>query len=176
MQDVRESKKFREREKRFSETRGETRETRIRGLSVRAGGIAIVEIEGFTREIRGERVRSVNSRGISVILSFSLLSLSLPFAGKKENEQLSGGHFVFPARCAVLICPVNPGLVLERSVPAAGGQRARGERRRGAPWAVRTRSRVDDVASGNDRSSRQVTSGEVRLILTGVCMCVYVYV
>lgn len=109
-------------------------------------------------------------------MSFHFSSFSLSLSSKKENEQLSGGHFVFPARCAVLICPVNPGQVVERSVPAPGAQRASGGRRHSrhvvrppAPGVA-----YDDVASGNDRPSRQVTSGEVRLISTGVCVHVVV--
>lgn len=61
-------------------------------------------------------------KGLSFILSLSC---------KKENE-LSGSHFVFPARCAVLIYPVHPGQVFERPVLTLGVQRVKGNRRHAA--------------------------------------------
>lgn len=112
----------------------------------------------------------------SLFRSF-FFSLTPAHSGKKENEQLSGGHFVFPARCAVLICPVNPGQVLERSVPAPGGQLARrasdAMSRRG-PSAPGVASTTSPEATTGRRVEWQV----VRYGLSkraSMCACVYVW-
>lgn len=127
------------------------------------------------REFTKKRIWGVNMRGLSFVLSFSLTPA---LSGKKENEQLSGGHFVFPARCAVLICPVNPGQVLERSVPAPGAQLAR--------WASDAMSRRGPSAPGvASTTSPEATTGRriewqvVRYDLSqraSMCACVHVCV
>lgn len=121
-------------------------------------------------EMRERQFANLAHESIRDIAKFSLFCHGQK--REKENERVSGGHFVFPARCAVLICPVNSGQAFEAVRADARGPGAQAASD-GAPRRIMcTRSRVDaGVTSGDDRASRRVTSGEARLILTSVRVC-----